>query len=253
MDHWRQPFDQWWPLHGLVKPRLAHGSTLWSVATRFRTPKNGTRNLVRTMKHANSTSKKIYDQRYFDRWYRTPRQRVGLRSLLERKVALALAVAEYHLGHPVRSVLDIGCGEGAWRSPLLQLRPHLHYMGVDASEYAVHRHGTRRNLKLASFAQLAELRFGPAVDLLICSDVLHYLKTPELKRGLTGFAELCNGVAFVEVFARGDDFVGDTIGYIARPATRYRRLLREAGFSACGSHCYLSQRLAESASALELC
>jgi len=64
---------------------------------------------------------KHYDQIYFDRWYRTPRQRVGLRSLLERKVALAVAVAEYHLDHRVQSVLDVGCGEGAWRAPLLKL------------------------------------------------------------------------------------------------------------------------------------
>ena len=198
-------------------------------------------------------SEKRYDQSYFDRWYRTPRQRVGLRSLLEHKVALAVAVAEYHLGHPVRSVLDIGCGEGAWRSPLLKLRPRLHYLGVDASEYAVARHGARRNLKLARFSQLAALRFGPAVDLLICSDVLHYLKAPELKRGLSGFAELCDGVAFVEVFAGGDEFVGDIDGYTARPASSYRQWLLEAGFRACGSHCYLGQRLADSASALELC
>lgn len=198
-------------------------------------------------------SEKRYDQRYFDHWYRTPRQRVGLRSLLERKVAMALAMAEYHLGHPVRSVLDVGCGEGAWRAPLLKLRPHLHYTGLDASEYAIRRHGARRNLKLVAFAQLAELRPGPAVDLLVCSDVLHYLKSPEIRRGLSGFSELCDGVAFVEVFSRGDAFVGDTDGYIARPASSYRQWLRDAGFHACGSHCYLSQRLAESASALELC
>ena len=124
---------------------------------------------------------KVYDRRYFDRWYRTPRQRTGLRSLLERKVALALAVAEYHLGHPVRSVLDVGCGEGAWRAPLLKARPKLHYLGVDASEYAVARHGMRRNLKLARFGQLAELRFGAPVDLLVCADVLHYLDAAEIR------------------------------------------------------------------------
>lgn len=195
---------------------------------------------------------KRYDQHYFDRWYRTPRQRVGLRSLLERKVALALAVAEYHLGHPVRSVLDVGCGEGAWRAPLLKLRPNLHYTGLDASEYAVARHGARRNLKLVRFGQLAELRIGAPVDLLVCSDVLHYLKTAELRRGLSGFSELCDGVAFIEVFARGDEFVGDTVEYVPRPAASYRQWLGEAGFRACGSHCYLGQRLAESATALEV-
>ncbi len=200
----------------------------------------------------NSKHGKSYDRAYFDRWYRTPKQRVGLRSLLERKVAMAVAVAEYHLGHRVRSVIDIGCGEGAWRAPLLKLRPQLDYLGVDASEYAVARHGQRRNLKLARFGQLAETRFGNAADLLICSDVLHYVKTAELRRGLAGFAELCDGVAFIEVFARGDAFVGDTDEFVARPADFYRSALADAGFAAAGSHCYLGQRLAQSASRLEL-
>lgn len=195
---------------------------------------------------------KHYDKVYFDRWYRTPRQRVGLRSLLERKVALAVAMAEYHLGHRIQSVLDVGCGEGAWRAPLLRLRPNLHYLGVDASEYAVSRYGARRNLKLVRFGQLAEVRFDRPVDLLICSDVLHYLKPAELRRGLSGFSELCDGVAFIEVFARGDDFVGDTMEFAARPATFYRQALAKAGFAACGSHCYLGQRLAAAASQLEL-
>lgn len=195
---------------------------------------------------------KQYDQGYFDRWYRTAHQRVGLKSLLERKVALAIAVAEYHLGHPVRSVLDVGCGEGAWRAPLLKLRPRIDYMGVDASEYAVARFGRRRNLKFARFGQLDQVRFGAPVDLLVCSDVLHYLATTELRRGLSGFSELCDGVAFVEVFARGDTFVGDTDGYISRPAQAYRDALATAGFRSAGSHCYLSSRLAESASLLEL-
>ena len=69
---------------------------------------------------------KHYDQAYFDRWYRDPALRdtaIGGGARLARKVALAVATAEYHLERPIRSVLDIGCGEGAWRAPLLKLRP----------------------------------------------------------------------------------------------------------------------------------
>ena len=47
------------------------------------------------------------------------------------------------------------------------------------------------------------------VDLLVCSDVLHYLDTRELDLGLPALAELCGGVAFIEVFTRGDGAVGD--------------------------------------------
>ena len=60
---------------------------------------------------------KTYDRAYFDRWYRG--SEVGGNARLARKVALAVATAEYHLERPLRSVLDIGCGEGGWRAPLM--------------------------------------------------------------------------------------------------------------------------------------
>ena len=53
---------------------------------------------------------KQYDRDYFERWYRDPalrREAIGGRARLERKVALAVATAEYWLERPIRSVLDI--------------------------------------------------------------------------------------------------------------------------------------------------
>lgn len=194
---------------------------------------------------------KRYDQAYFDHWYRAPEQRTDRRGLLARKAALAVAMAEYHLGRPIRSVLDVGCGEGAWRAPLLKLRPKLHYLGLDNSEYAVARHGRQRNLRLVSFGQLAELRFDRSFDLLVCSDVMHYLPAAELKRGLSGFAELCHGVAFLETFCKGDAAEGDEHGFHARPAAFYRKAFAAAGFAFCGSHCWLSPALRMDAVALE--
>jgi SAM-dependent methyltransferase len=194
---------------------------------------------------------KQYDRRYFDRWYRTDKAGIGRGTLLLRKVALAVTMAEYYLGRPLRSVLDVGCGEGAWRTPLLKLRPKLEYLGVDGSEYAVARYGAARNLRLARFGQLEHLRFGPPVDLLVCSDVLHYVPTAELRRGLKGFAELCDGLAFVEAFCAEDDTVGDAEGFVPRSAKFYRNALAAAGFIACGTHAYLSSALAMDAVALE--
>ena len=75
---------------------------------------------------------KRYDRDYFDRWYR--KGGIGGTRRLARKVALAVATAEYHLERPLRTVLDIGCGEGAWRAPLSQLRPHARYLGLVPSE-----------------------------------------------------------------------------------------------------------------------
>jgi SAM-dependent methyltransferase len=194
---------------------------------------------------------KTYDRRYFDRWYRHPALRVSGRQLLERKVRLALAVTEYYLGRPVRSVLDVGCGEGAWRAPLLRQRPGLQYRGVDPSDYAVLRYGRRRNLQQVRFGQLEHLRFGAPVDLLVCSDVMHYVPTRELRRGLSGFAELCAGVAFLEVFCREDDPDGDRDGFIGRSERWYREAFAAAGFTGCGSHCWLAPSLRDEAAALE--
>lgn len=193
---------------------------------------------------------KTYDRAYFSHWYR--RYGRGHSAMLQRKVALAVAAAEYYLERPIRSVIDVGCGEAVWRKPLLALRPRLHYQGVDASEYAVRRFGRSRNIALASFGQLAELRFGPPADLLVCSDMLHYVPDAELKRGLTGFDDLCDGVAFIEVFAKEDDIVGDFDGFLPRTADWYRRQFRAAGLRACGSHLYLSPHLSGHGASLEM-
>lgn len=192
---------------------------------------------------------KQYDHAYFDHWYR--RRIIQTPGALARKVALAVASAEYYLGRPVRSVIDVGCGEGRWRAPLRALRPNIDYLGVDSSEYAVARFGRTRRLRLARFGQLECLRLGPSADLLVCSDVLHYIPSVELRRGLSGFVELCHGVAWIEAFCRSDDIEGDLDGYIARPASFYRRVLADAGFVAAGAQTWLAPSVAVNAMALE--
>lgn len=192
---------------------------------------------------------KQYDQAYFDRWYRG--KNASHPQALARKVALAVAMAEWHLGRPIRSVLDVGCGEAPWRKALLALRPGLHYQGVDSSEYVVRRFGRTRNIALASFGQMQQLRIGPPADLLVCADVMHYIASAELKSGLQGFAELCAGVAYLDVFCREDAITGDFRGFIARSAKQYRTLFTHAGFTALGGQCYLSPQCDVPVSALE--
>jgi SAM-dependent methyltransferase len=195
---------------------------------------------------------KTYDRHYFDHWYRRSGHSTGRTALTARKAAFALAMAEYYLGRPVRSVLDVGCGEGHWRAPLLKLRPRLQYRGVDSSEYAVARFGMQRNLALVGFGQLEHVRFGAPVDLLVCSDVLHYVPSAELVRGLSGFAELCAGLAFVDLYTRGDAISGDLRGFQPRTAGWYRKRFAEAGLTACGSNGYLTPALRHEATALEV-
>lgn len=193
---------------------------------------------------------KQYDAQYFDRWYRT--RGIGDKARLARKVAMAAATAEYHLQRPIRTVLDVGCGEGVWRAPLLKLRPRLDYLGFDSSEYAIRRYGRSRHLRFARFADFAELRPCAPVDLLVCSDVLHYLTARELDRGLPGLAELCGGIAFLELFTREDEAEGDEVDFRNRPAKFYRQRFEAVGFRQIGSHCWLSPQLAGDAVALDI-
>lgn len=196
--------------------------------------------------------RKVYDRAYFDKWYRHPHHAVASRDELERKVALAVATAEYYLGRRIVNVLDVGCGEGVWRAPLRGLRPSIEYLGVDGSEYAVARYGRSRNLRLARFGDLEHLRFERDFDLIVCSDTLHYVRAPELRRGLRGLVEMLDGVAFLELFAREDAPEGDRHGYLARPARWYLREFRAAGLVPCGTHCYIGPRLADRVAALEV-
>ncbi len=195
-------------------------------------------------------TQKRYDAGYFQRWYRDGG--IGGRQRLARKVALAVATAEYHLERPLRSVLDIGCGEGAWRAPLLKLRPKASYLGFDGSEYAVRRYGRSRNVHLARFGDFEMLRPCPPADLLVCSDVLHYLDTRELDRGLPGLAALCGGVAFLETFTARDSAEGDEHDFRKRSAAFYRKRFEALGFRQLGSHCWLSPALADSVTELEV-
>jgi SAM-dependent methyltransferase len=175
---------------------------------------------------------KSYDQAYFDHWYRD--RGFGSPVRLERKVRYAVGAAEYLLERPVRTVLDVGCGEGAWRGALRRHRPGVRYLGVDPSEYAVRRYGRTRNLRLGGVGDLEHLELGGPFDLVVCSDVLAYVPDGEARRGLRAVASLLVGVLFLEVFTAGDDFEGDLDGFRARPAGTYRRWFTAAGLHRCG-------------------
>lgn len=194
---------------------------------------------------------KTYDRQYFDKWYRHPSHAVASPAELKRKVAMVVAQAEYYLARPIRNVLDIGCGEGTWRAPLRALRPHLDYRGLDASEYVVARYGRSRQLALARFGQLEQLRFDARFDVIVCTDVLHYLKPAEIRAGLVGVGEMLEGVAFLEVFTSRDDVAGDKEGFISRRPAWYLREFGKVGLLPCGSHGYLGPRLERHIAALE--
>ena len=192
-----------------------------------------------------------YDRAYFDRWYRDPKTRVKSQSGIRRKAALALSVAEYYLERPVRTVLDVGCGEGNWLPAVISLRPKIRYTGVDASTYAVDRFGKKRNIRLGSFATLDEIGLKEDYDLIVCSDTLFYLPLTELEQGIASLAHRAAGVAFLELYTGEDSLIGDFPNEGLQSASFYRKMLTRHGFLSVGSHCYLGPDMAERAMQME--
>jgi SAM-dependent methyltransferase len=196
--------------------------------------------------------RKSYDEAYFNKWYRDPRTRVHSPEAVRRKVRMVVGAAEYFLGRKVRTVLDIGAGEGRWRAELRRMRPGIRYVGLDPSEYVVARYGKRRNIRLGSFEQLPSLSVGLGFDLVVCADVLQYVTDAALKRGVRHIAGLIHSVAFLEAYTTGDEMEGDLEGWHPRSKSQYRRIFTDAGLVPCGMHCYLTHELAVNAVELEL-
>lgn len=190
-----------------------------------------------------------YDRAYFDRWYRV--RGFGSPRRLQRKVDYALASAEYVLDRPVRSVLDIGCGEGAWALALQRARPGIRYVGVDPSEYAIGRYGRRRGLVLGGVGDLGALDLAGPFDLAVCCDVLPYVPDAEVKRGLAALEDLVGGVAFLEVWTAVDDVEGDLEGFRQRRPATYLRWFAAAGLRRVGPHLYIPDTIEQALGALE--
>ncbi|HET9002986.1 MAG TPA: class I SAM-dependent methyltransferase [Gemmatimonadaceae bacterium] len=196
-------------------------------------------------------NEKRYDRDYFERFYRKPRTRVHSPEAVERKVRLAVSAAEFMLGREIRTVLDVGAGEGAWQPILERMRRGVRYLGVEPSEYAVARYGAKRNLRRGSFDGLDEARVGKGFDLIVCADVMNYLTTAELDRGLAQIAARLRGLAYLEIYTSKDELVGDLHHIDLRSPRYYARALKGAGLIRCGMHCYVGEHLAHNVVAME--
>lgn len=191
---------------------------------------------------------KRYDRAYFDKWYRS-RGRITTDAEVRRKVALAVAEAEYFLRRALRSVLDVACGEGAWFPHLRALRPRASYRGLDPSDYAVRAFGRRRHIEKGSFRDVE--RVDGTFDLVVCADALHYIDDDEIIDGLPHLARVAGGVLWLEVLTREDVIIGDKEGLIRRPAKWYRRKFAGAGLTQVGAYTWLAPPLRDEPAELE--
>ena len=192
-----------------------------------------------------------YDQAYFDKWYRHPQYRVKSPTALRRQVEFVVYTAEWVLGRRLRSVLDVGCGEGNWQPVLHALRPALTYDGVDPSEYAVARFGARRGLQRGAIEALDTLPLRASYDLVVCCGMLNYLSVDALRVGISQVAARANGVAYLELFTSEDAFEGDTDWPAPQTAAWYRQLMVACGLTPVGLQLYVPDAERGRVSALE--
>lgn len=194
---------------------------------------------------------KEYDRRYFQRWYHDPSTRIGTAETTRRKARLAVSAAEFMLTRTIRSVLDIGCGDGLWLAAINKLRPGIRYVGIDPSSYVVERLSKRYDVRLGTLGELAKLKLGKSFDLIVCADVIQYVADDDLRRGLAAVRRLTGGVAYVEAFTTEDGMEGDRDGWIDRSEKVMRRFFRDAGLTHCGFYCWIDERKIRNANRFE--
>ncbi|MFM2109684.1 MAG: hypothetical protein RLZZ372_608 [Pseudomonadota bacterium] len=113
--------------------------------------------------------------------------------------ARAQLIAAYtkHIGCPVSSMLDAGCGLGLMREPLLRALPGATYVGLEYSEYLCQRYGWIQG-------SIADFESRQPFDLVVCFDVLQYLDEADAARAIRNLARLCRGVLFFSALTRRD-------------------------------------------------
>lgn len=194
---------------------------------------------------------KQYDAAYFEQWYHDPERRVITPAAVARKVRLVLGVAEALLERPVRSVLDVGCGEGAWREHLRRERPNIRYTGVESSAYVVQRYSRTRDIRAGSFGTLADVGLDAPYDVIVVCDVLQYVPDAELMPGLRAIAESLGGVVYLEAYTTDDAIEGDRAAWHERSAAAYAKAFATSGLVGVGMHCWVGEALREYTVALE--
>jgi SAM-dependent methyltransferase len=125
-----------------------------------------------------------------------PRTAVTNRAEMNARGKLIGAMAD-HIGLPVRSILDAGCGVGLLRAPLKRALPKAGYTGLEVSEYLCRRYGWIQG-GIQDFTRKA------SYDVVICYDVLQYLDAAATRRALANLARVCRGLLYFGVLTRED-------------------------------------------------
>ena len=136
-----------------------------------------------------------FDREYYRRFYLDPRTAVVSRAEMRQRAGLIAAYAR-HIGLPVRSMLDAGCGIGLLRAPLQRAFPRAAWTGLEYSEYLCERYGWTQG-------SLATFRAEP-FDLVVCYDVLQYLDDRMAAGAIANLGRLTRGLLYISALTARD-------------------------------------------------
>ena len=179
-----------------------------------------------------------FDAAYYERFYLDPRTRVAEPLDVEVQARFLCGYLDY-LKIDVRWILDLGCGLGRLREPLLARFPRARYTGVEVSGHLCAELGWVHD-------SVATFRSRRRFDLVICQDVLQYLDDTEAEQALDNLARHCRGALFFGALTREDweencdQARTDGNGYL-RDGAWYRRRLAPA-FVCAGGGVFVARR-----------
>ena len=179
-----------------------------------------------------------FDAAYYERFYLDPRTRVAEPLDVEVQARFLCGYLDY-LKIDLRWILDLGCGLGRLREPLLARFPRARYTGVEVSGHLCAELGWVHD-------SVATFRSRRRFDLVICQDVLQYLDDTEAAQALDNLARHCRGALFFGALTREDweencdQARTDGNGYL-RDGAWYRRRLAPA-FVCAGGGVFVARR-----------
>ena len=178
-----------------------------------------------------------FDEHYYERYYLNKATRVATPGYYKRLARFLAAYSDY-LGIRVNRILDLGCGVGGLKLPLLQEFNKAKYVGVERSQHACEKYGWQPGCA-SDFSPPAPF------DLVICHDVLQYLDTELAERALENFNRLTKKMLYFSVLTKEDwrDHVDQHLTddkVFLRSASWYRKRLSK-GFRNLGGGLYLER------------
>lgn len=169
-------------------------------------------------------NKERFDSTYYRKFYLRAKTRAMSQPETERRAMLIAALVS-QLEIPVKRILDVGCGLGWFKKPLLKVFPKAKYEGVEYSEYLCNKMGWHHG-------SVVNYQGRSQYDLVICCDVIQYLNNRDAERALNNLARLCRGALFIHVPTKNDwktamDPRGTDTKVHVRSAQWYRRRLNK--------------------------